>query len=286
MREAQARFARVIGGAFDVSRRDARWLALGDDVVAFAADDDLGWRQLQREAWLLRRWRAAGVPAPRVLREDATALVQVRERLHGLTGDAVESRLFVGERPDAWARLDHTPITRFGERLAGSYGELARRIKGAVTVDEAAAVGIGLCPRRAIDLDGAIARLHASTASAAARAAAERARPWLAALPPPDAVIHADLHFYNMCCAEDGSITGVFDLDGAGIDAAATELLYVYSLGRRFADVALDAYGPIDLDDVHRAHVRIALDHLNWHGPGTERHAAIVDWVTAVLERL
>jgi hypothetical protein len=269
-----------------VSRRESRWLALGDDVVAFAADDEAGWRRLQSEGWLLERWCSAGVPAPRVIREDAIHGVQVRERLHGLGGDEIESRIFGGDPPDAWARLDDAPISRFGERLAESYGELARRIKTAVSVDDATAAGIGMCPRRVLDLDAAIASLHASSASHAAKVAAERVRAWLGAIPPPDTIIHADLHFYNMCCSDDGSIVGVFDLDYTGVDAAATELLYVHSLGPRFVAIALDAYGAIDMDDVRQAHLRTALGHLLWHGPGTERHASIVGWVTAVFERL
>ena len=44
MDEARARFAAVIDGTFEVSRRESRWLALGEHVVAFAADDDAGWR--------------------------------------------------------------------------------------------------------------------------------------------------------------------------------------------------------------------------------------------------
>ena len=111
-------------------------------------------------------------------------------------------------------------------------------------------------------------------------------RAWVAAIPPPDAVIHADLHLWNICFADDGSIVGVFDLDYAGIDSAATEFLYVHAFGSRFVATALDAYGPIEVEAVWRAHVREALGHLFWHGPGTERHESIVAWVSAVLERL
>src|SRR5262249_11440364 len=108
----------------------------------------------------------------------------------------------------------------------------------------------------------------------------------LAAIQPADAVIHGDLHFFNMCADDDGSITGVFDLGDAGLDAAATELMYVHSLGSRFAAIVLEANGEIDVDDVRRAHLRTALDHMIWHGPGTPRHASIVGWATAVFERL
>jgi aminoglycoside phosphotransferase (APT) family kinase protein len=223
---------------------------------------------------------------PRLVDEDERHRVQVRERLHGLMGDDIEPRLFGGSPPDAWTRLADAPISPFGERLAASYGELAKRIRTAVSVDAAKTAGITLCPRRELDVDAAIDRLQATSASRAAKLAAERARDWLAAIPAADAVIHADLHFFNLCCAEDGTIVGLFDLDGAGIDAAATELLYVHALGPRFVAIALDAYGAIDDNDVRRAHARIALDHLRWHGPDSVRHEAIVGWVTAVFEQL
>ena len=288
---ARARFAAALGGAFELSRRDTGWLAMADDVVAFAPDDDAGWRRLGSEAWLLERWRAAGIPVPRMLRADAALGVQVRERMHGLTGDAVvaephRSLLFDGPLPTVRARFDGAPLSAFGERLAASYGELAARIRRAVSIADATAAGLGPTSRRTLDLDDAIARLHATDAPAVTKAAAERARAWLAAIPPPDAVIHADLHFFNMCLARDGAIIGVFDLGDAGLDAAATELLYLHSLGSRFVAIALDAYGAIDLEAVRRAHLRTALDHLIWHGPGTPRHASIVAWVTIALERL
>jgi Phosphotransferase enzyme family len=286
MGDARARFEPLIGEPFEISRRDTRWLAMGDEVVAFAADDEAGWKRLQREKWLIERWRAAGVPACSVVREDETRRVQIRERLHGVTGDVVEPRIFEGPFPNVSDRLDGAPISAFGRRLAESYGELARRIRGAVSVSEARAAGIGMTSRRVLDIDDVLARLHASSASPAAKRAGEKTRGWLAALPPVDAVIHGDLHFHNMCLAEDGSITGVFDVEDAGIDAAATELLYIESIGPHFAATVVDAYGPISIEDVRRAHIRVALGHLIWFPPGTPRHASVVSWITAALERL
>jgi len=286
MHDAHARFEAVVGEPVEVSRRESRWLAMGSERVAFGADDDTGWKRLEREAWLLERWRAAGVPVPRVLRADATRRVQVRERLHGVTGEVVEPRAYGCEPPAVRVRLDGAPLTAFGERLAASYGELAARIRRAVSLADGVAAGLGPTSHRTLDLDDAIARLHASSASTAAKVAAERARAWLTAIPQADAVIHGDLHFHNMVLAEDGTITGVFDLGDSGLDAAATELLYAPSLGSRFLAIALDAYGAIDVEAVSRAHLRTALDHLIWHGPGTPRHASIVEWITAALERL
>ena len=63
----------------------------------------------------------------------------------------------------------------------------------------------------------------------------------LAAIPRLDAVIHSDLHFFNMCLADDGAITDVWDLGESGLDDAATELLYVHARGSRFVERVLAA---------------------------------------------
>jgi hypothetical protein len=289
--DARSRFESLVPEPFELSRRETRWLALADDVLAFGADGDAGWRRLEQESWLIDRWRAAGIPVPRVIRDDPVRRVQIRERLHGLTGETVEPRIYegalrAGALPAVSDRLDGHALSAFGRRLAASYGELARQIREAVSVDDAKAMGLGMCSHRTLDIDDAIGRLHATAASDSAKQAANHARGWLTAVPPADAVIHGDLHFFNMCLAEDGSITGIFDLGDAGIEAAATELLYVESLGSRFMATALDAYGPISVDDVRRAHIRIALGHLIWHPPGSPRHESVVSWVSAALERL
>lgn len=289
MDDTRARFDGLIGATCEVSRqqRESRWMALGDEVVAFAADDNASWRRLQSEAWLIERWRSAAIPAPRVIREDPERRVQVRERLHGLTGHAVASRVWPGSNwPDASALFDDAPLAAFGERLAASYGDLAKRIQTTVSVADGVAAGIGTTSRREIDVDTGISRLHASSASAKAKQAAERLRTWLTTLPPPDAVIHADLHLWNICCADDGSIVGVFDFGDAGIDAAAQELSLADSLSSRFGAIAIDAYGPVDLEHVRRAHLRCALEHMIDHPPGAERHESIVAWATVAFERL
>jgi aminoglycoside phosphotransferase (APT) family kinase protein len=100
-------------------------------------------------------------------------------------------------------------------------------------------------------------------------------------------VIHGDLHFHNMCLAEDGAIIGVFDVGDAHVDAAASEFHYVHSLGPRFVEGALAAYGtPLDILAIRRAHVRTALGHLQWVAPDAVRYPSILAWVTAVLDRL
>jgi hypothetical protein len=289
--EVRARIAALVSEPFELSRLDTRWLALGSDVVAFAADTEAEWRRLQAERWLIERWRAAGVPAPRVRHEDATRGVQLRERLHGLFGPQIHtseggSPLYANRPQPTGDWIDNAPLSPFGERVATSYGELAARIRRAVSVGDASAAGLGTTSRRDLDVDDLLARLDATDASSSTKAAARRARSWLEAIPAPDAVIHGDLHFFNMVTAEDGTITGVFDIGDAGIDNAAAELLYVHSLGPQFVARVLEAYGDFDLEEVRRAHARIALGHLIWHPPGDERHPQIIAWVTAVLERL
>jgi hypothetical protein len=284
--DVRARLA-ALGGPIELSRREDRWLALGADVVGFAADDARGWDRLVAEGRLLVRWRAAGVPAPRVLDEDAALRVQVRERLHGLTGEAIEPRLFGGAPPDARGRFaDDAPLSRFGARLAASYGELAAQLHGAVPAGDPLAVALG--PRAAMDVAGALAALRGDPGVTAATVdAVERALPWLAATPPATTVIHGDLHFHNLCLAGDGTITGVFDVGDAGTDAPEADLQYAHSLGPRFVAVAVHAYrGPLDMAAIRRAHLRTALTHLLWHGPGTPRRRSIVAWIEAAFDAL
>lgn len=277
------RFAAAIAAPFTLLRRDDRWIAVGDDVVAMICDDP---QRQAAEAWLLARWRAGGVPAPRVVAERAG--VQVRERLHGITGEALhreapDAPMFVA-LPDVRARLVTAPLSPFGVRVAESYGELAARIRRAV--DPADATMLGVAEPRTLDVDAALAALAASAASARAKHIAAHRRAWIAAVPPADAVIHGDLHFHNLCAAADGTITGVWDLGGAGHDAAASELLYVASLGREFAACVTAAYGVVDHDAIDRAHLRAALGHVLYHQPGMPRHDDVVAWATAVLEAL
>lgn len=285
--EVAARFDALLGGPVEISRREDRWLGLGAEVVGFAAFDARGWGRLVAEGQLLARWRAAGVPAPRVLDESAALRVQVRERLHGLTGEVIEPRLFGGPLPDARGRLaDDAPLSAFGARLAASYGELAARIHATVPVTDPIAAALG--PRAAMDTAAALAALRVDPSfSAATVDAVARALPWLDATPAATGVIHGDLHFHNLCTAEDGTITGVFDVGDAGADAAEADLQYVHSLGPRFVEIAVAAHGaPLDPAAIRRAHLRTALTHILWHGPGTPRHRTIVGWIEATFDVL
>lgn len=295
----RARIARVLAGDFTLSRRDDRWLALGQHV-AFAADTDTEWARLQTEARLLARWRDAGVPVPRVLEQRDH--VQVRERLDGIMGEVVEPLLFgtaslaeIGRLspstragdplpwplPDGNARLDpHCPLSPFGARLARSYGELAAKLHTLTHLP-------GLAARQPFELDAALAKLRGTPIARALVDKAGRARSWIAKTPEPSCIVHGDLHFHNMCLADDGSIIGVFDIGDAHADGPESEFHYVHSLGPRFVELALEAYGaPLDVEHIRRAHVRTALGHLLFIDESSPRWPAMLSWNTAVLTHL
>jgi len=304
MAAVHERFQRVLGTEVQADRRDDRWLAMTTDRVAFAADDDTEWARLRAEARLIARWRAAGVPVPRILDENERERVQVRERLDGIMGEVVEPLLFgtatladvdlispftragtplPWSLPDAARRFDPgCPLSPFGERLAQSYGEISARIHAAVSLDEAAELGI--TTRRPFELDDAIAKLRATSIPRELVEAADRERAWIAAAPPVTCVIHGDLHFHNMCLAPDGSIIGLFDVGDAHVDGPESEFHYIHSLGPRFVEGVLRAYhAPIDIAMIRRAHVRTALGHLTWVAPDSQRYPRMLSWVTAVL---
>ncbi|MGE0401428.1 MAG: phosphotransferase [Kofleriaceae bacterium] len=304
--EVRARLTPVLGDTFDLSRRDDRWLALSADRVAFAAGDEGEWARLSSEARLLDRWRRAGAPVPRVLDENPRVRVQIRERLDGVMGEIVEPLLFgsatladLGRSspltragaplpwavPDGERRLDaRCPLSPFGARLAHSYGELAARLHS-LSLDDARAAGI--TERPPMDLHAAVDRLRATSIDRSLVAKAERAIAWLAEVPPPSCVVHGDLHFHNMCLAEDGSIIGVFDIGDAHLDAPESEFHYVHSLGPRFVEIAMAAYGaPLDEGQIRRAHARTALGHLVFVAEDSPRWPAMLAWNTAVLRHL
>lgn len=289
--DALAAFEALLGpveaGRLDVSRRERWWLGLGDDIVAFAAEDDASWTRLLAEGALLRRWRQAGVPASVLRDESPTHRVQLRQRLHGITGAVVEGLLF-GVAPDIVADryATTTPLSPFGQVLAASYGELAATMHSAVPIADGFVGALGHWDP--IDLDDVERRLAAYRASAASIAAFAKAAAWLADTPPTDAVLHGDLHFHNMCLADDGRIIGVFDVDAAALGSRWTDLQYVHSLGPRFVAIASAAYErtsgtAVDDDAVRRAHLHTALGHLQWHVPGTPRHASVLAWVNQAL---
>ena len=226
----------------------------------------------------------------------------MRERLDGIVGEVVEPLLFgsatladitrispfarAGDPlpwplPDGNARLDPScPLSPFGARLARSYGELAARLHSVTNAD-------AITTRPPFELDAALAKLRTTSIACELIDKAERARSWIAEGPAPSCIVHGDLHFHNMCLAEDGSITGVFDIGDAHVDGPESEFHYVHSLGPRFVELALEAYGaPLDVEHIRRAHVRTALGHLLFVAEDSPRWPRMLSWNTAVLTHL
>ena len=80
--------------------RGWRWtLELPGDQIAFVAEDDQGWARLCREQALLERLAAkVSFHVPVIVTVGAAARVQVRRKVPGTTGFAVEALVF--GRPD------------------------------------------------------------------------------------------------------------------------------------------------------------------------------------------
>jgi hypothetical protein len=75
-----------------------RWLAeLPGESIAFAADDDDAWTRLVREAMLLDLLRPGVLAVPEVTATDAVRRVQVRRKVLGQSGVAVEALAFGAE---------------------------------------------------------------------------------------------------------------------------------------------------------------------------------------------
>jgi aminoglycoside phosphotransferase (APT) family kinase protein len=111
-------------------------------------------------------------------------------------------------------------------------------------------------------------------------------RSWITERATPRVAIHGDLHFHNMVLSPEGDIIGVFDFGDAHLDSPEQDFHYAHSLGPRFLSLAMEAYGPLDEAHIRRAHLRTALEHFQYHGPGTPRHESIIAWVKAALVSL
>src|SRR5580658_5841203 len=105
--------------------RSWRWLVDGPgDRIAWIAEDDEGWVRLRREGELIATLAAAGCRVPRVIGVDEAARLQVRSKLPGISGYAIEGLVF-GESagvPSATRYQDNSPLTESGRRLARELG--------------------------------------------------------------------------------------------------------------------------------------------------------------------
>ena len=124
--------------------RSWRWMvACPGDRIAWIAEDDEGWACLQREGELIATLAAAGCRVPRVIGVDEVARLQVRSRLPGISGYAIESLVF-GEsvRVPSAARYQHnSPLTEAGRGLARNLGAEIAALHRA-PVEEARTLGL------------------------------------------------------------------------------------------------------------------------------------------------
>src|SRR5215469_17105677 len=75
--------------------RDWRWMVdCPGDRIAWIAEDEEGWARLRREGELIATLAAAGCPIPRVIGVDEIVRLQVRSRLPGVSGYAIEGLAF------------------------------------------------------------------------------------------------------------------------------------------------------------------------------------------------
>jgi len=117
--------------------RGWRWVVSLGEEIAFVAEDDATWERLEREAAVLDRLR---VPAPRVVRRDRAARLQIRRKVPGLSGFEVEEVVFgrPGKLSGPERYADGLAITPQGERLAADIGRAIFGVQCSLTTEEAA----------------------------------------------------------------------------------------------------------------------------------------------------
>jgi aminoglycoside phosphotransferase (APT) family kinase protein len=277
--------------------RSWRWLVDGPgDRIAWIAEDDEGWTRLRREGELIATLAAAGCRVPRVIRVDEVARLQVRSKLPGISGYAIEVLVF-GESvpvPSAARYRHNSPLSEAGRMLARDLGaEIAALHRAPVPPDlnkEARTLGL----RRTsylTTLDQIDRQLARSTLLRDFRTAVPRLRDWFAALPDDPVIALGDIQMHNMGVdAATGALVGVFDFDGAAVAHRLEDFKYLPSFGVAFTRVALEAYSaaggpPIGLDGVGRFHVLSALEHFTFVDDASPRWAEIIEWSHAALDR-
>jgi aminoglycoside phosphotransferase (APT) family kinase protein len=263
-----------------------RWVVhLGDDV-ALVADDGDGWARLEREAALLERLQRGGrLGVPRVIVRDQAAGVQLRRKVPGLNGFAIEELVFgrPGKLTGPERYAGELVITPQGERLAADLGRAILEVQRAMGADEARALGFPDTPYLSV-LDQVSEHLGRRPALARLAEALPELRRWFAALPADPVVALRDLQMHNVAVdSATGALLGLFDFDDAGVAHRLEDFKYLPSFGRRFTDLALSAYrdagGPsLDVADVWRFHALSALEHFLFVPEGTERWREIVAW--------
>jgi aminoglycoside phosphotransferase (APT) family kinase protein len=272
--------------------RSWRWLVdCAGDRIAWIAEDDEGWARLQREGELIAALAAAGCRVPRVIGVDEAARMQVRSRLPGISGYAIEDLVF-GEAvhvPTA-ARYRHdSPLTEAGHVLARDVGAEIAALHRA-PVEDARTFGLR-STSYLTTLDHIDRQLARSALLRDFRTAVPRLRDWFAALPNDPVIGHGDIQMHNIGVdAATGALVGLFDFDGAAVAHRLEDFKYLPSFGVAFTRVTLEAYSaaggpPLGLDGVGRFHVFSALEHFTFVDDASPRWAEIIEWSHTALDR-
>jgi aminoglycoside phosphotransferase (APT) family kinase protein len=272
--------------------RSWRWMVdCPGDRIAWIAEDDQGWDRLRREGEFIATLAAAGCRVPRVIGVDEVARLQVRSKLLGISGYAIERLVFGGSGrvPSAARYLDNSPLTKAGRVLAGDLGaEIAalHRAPG----EEARTLGLP-STSYLTTLDQIDRRLECSAGLRDFRTAVIRLRDWFAALPDDPVIALGDIQMHNMVVdAATGALAGVFDFDDAAVAHRLEDFKYLPSFGVAFTRVALEAYsaagGPaVGLDAVGRFHVLSALEHFTFVDDASPRWTEIIEWSHTAIDR-
>jgi aminoglycoside phosphotransferase (APT) family kinase protein len=272
--------------------RQWRWtLELPGDQIAFIAEDAQGWVRLRREQALLERLASAvSFRVPIIVVVSETAQVQVRRKVPGTTGFAVESVVFgcPDKVPSVVRYQPDCPLTGAGRRLADGLGRALAEMQRAVSAEEALMLGF---PTGAyvVMLDAVSARLAGRDELADVQAAVLSLRRWCGALRPDAVLCHRDLGMHNMAVdGTTGALCGIFDFDDAAVAHRLEDFKYLPSFGIAFTRLAVGAYaaagGPsVSLDDVGRFHVLSALEHFLFVPEDSARWPQIVEWARAAL---
>jgi aminoglycoside phosphotransferase (APT) family kinase protein len=259
--------------------------------IAWVAEDDGAWARLRREGKLIATLAAAGCRVPRVIGVDEVARLQVRSRLPGISGYAIEGLVF-GEPvhvPSAVRYQHNSPLTNAGRALARDLG-------AEITALHRAPVGqartLGLRSTSYLTTVDEIERQLARNALLRDfRTAVSRLRDWFAALPDDPVIALGDIQMHNMGVdAATGALVGVFDFDRAAVAHRLEDFKYLPSFGVAFTRVALEAYSaaggpPVDLDGVGRFHALSALEHFTFVDDASPRWTEIIEWSHAALDR-
>jgi aminoglycoside phosphotransferase (APT) family kinase protein len=266
------------------------------DRIAWIAEDDEGWDRLRREGELIAILAAAGCRVPRVIRVVEAARLQVRSKLSGISGYAIE-RLVFGESvcvafgaDGPAARYQHnSPLTEAGRALARDLGaEFAALHR--VPVEEARTLGLR-STSYLTTLDQIDRQLARCALPLDFRTVVPRLRDWFTALPDDPVIALGDLQMHNIGVdAETGALAGVFDFDDAAVAHRLEDFKYLPSFGIAFTRVTLEAYSaaggpPVGLDDVGRFHVLSALEHFTFVDDASPRWAEIIEWSRTALDR-